>query len=325
MRSKMMALCLGSFSLAALIAGLGLSSSTAIQEAAKVAPTGQEKLSPEEVFIRKALVAFVTAFNNNNAKALVATMAPKAEYIDEESNRIDGPAKIGDLLTGFFKDNQGAQMEITPSGIRLLGDTVALEDGEAVVTVANKNSQSSRRISLVYTRIEGTWKITSYREYPQTISPPEPADRLKDLSFLLGEWVDEAPDSTLRSQFTLAKDGSHILREFALVQQGTEVLTGTQRIAVDPLSGNLKGWTFDNAGGHGVSTWTPNGDAWLVSGSGVTAEGEEASAIYRIKKIGTDRIEFTVTNQVVGNQVKQDETSILVRKLARKPVQPTKP
>ena len=320
-RSKL-ALWLGGFSLAALVTGLSLTSTTVAQEAKQENQPEAEKLSPEETPVRKALVDFVTAFNSNDAKALVGTLAPKVEYIDEESNRIEGAAKVEELMTVFFKENKGVQLELTPSGIRMVGSAVALEDAESVLTVPEKNSQSSRRVSILYCKEGDGWKVASYREYPQEITPPEPAERLQSLAFLLGEWVDEAPDSTMATKFTLAEDNSHILREFTVSQQGEVALKGTQRIAVDPLTGNIKGWAFDNSGGHGISTWTPNGDTWVVRGTGVTPDGEEASATYLIKSLSADRIEFKMVNKVVGNSVEADSTSVLVRKLAKAPAAP---
>lgn len=323
-RSKL-ALWLGGFSLAALVTGLALTSTTVAQEAKQENPPEAEKLSPEEVPVRKALVDFVSAFNSNDAKALAATLAPRVEYIDEESTRIEGAAKVEELMTAFFKDNKGVQLELTPSGIRMLGSTVAMEDAESVVTVADKNSQSSRRVSLLYCKEGNAWKVASYREYPQEITPPEPAERLQGLAFLLGEWVDEGADSTMATKFSLAEDNSHILREFTVTQQGEVALKGTQRIAVDPLTGNIKGWAFDNAGGHGVSTWTLNGDVWVVRGNGVTPEGEEASATYLVKALGPDRIEFKMVNKVVGDSVEPDSTSVMVRKLAKAPAPAANP
>lgn len=324
MNRSNLALWLGGISLAALVSGVVISTTTLAQEA-KQNPAETEKLSPEEVPVRKALIDFVTAFNSNNAKAMAATLSPKVEYIDEESNRVEGAAKVEELLSGFFKENKGAQLELTPSGIRMLGTAVAMEDAESIVSVEDKNSQSSRRVSILYAKEADGWKIASYREYPQEIAPPENADRLRELSFLLGEWADEAPDSTLRTKFSMAEDNSHILREFSLIQDGKETLKGTQRIAVDPLSGNIKGWTFDNAGGYGVATFTPNGDSWVVRGTGVTPEGEEASATYIIKSIGPDRIEFKAINRMVGNLIEPDQTSTLVRKLAKAPEGQAKP
>lgn len=326
MERTKIAFWLGGLSLAALVTGVALTSNTLAQEnGVQDKAVEGEKLSPEEAPIRKTLVDFVSAFNANDAKAVAVTLSPKVEYIDEESNRVEGSAKVEELLGGFFKENKGSQLEVTPSGIRLLGTGVALEDAESVVTVADKQSQSARRISLVYVKEGDSWKIASYREYPQEITPPEPAERLAELGFLLGEWVDESPDSTMKTKFTMAEDGSHILREFSVSQEGQETLKGTQRIAVDPLTGNIKGWAFDNAGGHGVSTWTPNGDSWVVRGNGVTPEGEEASATFIIRQTAPDRVEFKCVNKMVGNAVEADSTSILVRKLVKTPSTQPKP
>ena len=98
------------------------------------------------------------------------------------------------------------------------------------------------------------------------------------------------------------------------MQQGKELLTGTQRITVDPLTGTVKGWSFDSAGGYGESTWTKNGDSWLVRGTGVTSDGDVAAATYLIKPLAKDRIELKTMHKVVGDTVEADSTAILVRK-----------
>ena len=157
MNRSNLALWLGGISLAALVSGVVISTTTLAQEA-KQNPAETEKLSPEEVPVRKALIDFVTAFNSNNAKAMAATLSPKVEYIDEESNRVEGAAKVEELLSGFFKENKGAQLELTPSGIRMLGTAVAMEDAESIVSVEDKNSQSSRRVSILYAKEADGWK-----------------------------------------------------------------------------------------------------------------------------------------------------------------------
>jgi hypothetical protein len=119
-------------------------------------------------------------------------------------------------------------------------------------------------------------------------------------------------------------DKSHLVREFSVLQQGKELLTGTQRIAVDPLTGSVKGWSFDSAGGYGESTWTKNGDQWLIRGTAVTPDGDAAAATYILKPLTKDRLELKTMHKVVGDTVEADATSILVRKAGRKNPEPEK-
>lgn len=281
-------------------------------------------VSAEDAVIYKTLESFVAAFNANDAKALAANLAPDVEYIDEGSNHLVGAKQIEQVLTSYFKDHKGAQLQVTPGGIRVVAPGVALEDAEAVITVPESGTQTARRITLLYVRSDNHWKIASYREYPDAEDDPVDNEPLKSLAFLVGDWVDDGPDSKVSTTFTMAKDGSHIQREFTVVQSGEETLKGTQRIAVDPLTGSIKGWTFDSANGHGESIWTPNGDSWLIRGTGVTQDGEVASATYIFKPIGADRIEIKTMHKVVGNQVEPDATCVLVRKLKKETVKPEK-
>lgn len=287
--------------------------------------TNGAPVSAEHAVIYKTLESFVTAFNANDAKALATNLVPDVEYIDEGSNHLVGAKQIEQVLTGYFKDNKGAQLQITPGGIRVVAPGVALEDAEAVITVPESGTQTSRRITLLYVRSDNHWKIASYREYPDAEDDPVDNEQLKSLAFLIGDWVDDGPDSKVSTSFTMAKDGSHIQREFTVLQSGQETLKGTQRIAVDPLTGSIKGWTFDSANGHGESIWTPNGDSWLIRGTAVTQDGEIASATYILKQVGTDRIELKTMHKVVGNQVEPDATCVLVRKLKKEVAAPEKP
>ena len=265
---------------------------------------------------RLTLEKFVAAFNANDAKALGATLAPAMEYIDESSQKVEGGKAVADMLAGFFKANQGVKLQITPDGIRVVAPTVALEDAESVITIADKGKQTARRVSFVYAQVEGEWKIASIREFPEVESVPEAGNRLKELAWLEGTWLDEGGDSVVETTFTLSKDGTHMTREFTVRNSGQETLKGTQRISVDPQTGVIRSWTFDSLGGHGDSVWTKNGDEWLIRGKGVTGQGKEASATYLLKPLGKDRIEFQAVHRVVGDQVEPDTTTILVRKIS---------
>lgn len=265
---------------------------------------------------RETLEKFVAAFNANDAKTLGTTLAPGMEYIDESSQKVEGGKSVTEMLSGFFKANPGVKIQITPDGIRLVAPTVALEDAESVITIADKGKQTARRVSFVYGQVEGEWKIVSIREFPEVESVPEVGSRLKELAWLEGTWLDESGDAVVETTFTFSKDGSHMTREFIVRTGGQETLKGTQRISVDPQTGVIRSWTFDSLGGHGDSVWTKNGDGWLIRGKGVTGQGKEASATYLLKPIGKDRIEFQAVHRVVGDQVEPDTTTVLTRKIS---------
>lgn len=275
------------------------------------------KPGPDEAAVHKLLESFAAAFNNGDAKGCAASFTETGEFVDDDGNRVAGPAAIEVLFAKFFADNKGAKLQLTPSGTRTIAPGVAVEDGESVVTVPDKSTQSSRTYAMVFAKIDGNWKIASAREYPEADEPVPVAEKLKALEFLLGDWVDEGDDSTLSVSCKWSADKSHLIRDFSVLQTGKEVMKGTQRIGVDPLTGSIKGWAFDSEGGYGESTWTQNGAEWLVRGSGVTSDGEAAAATYIFKPINKDRIEWKTMHKVVDDKVEPDSTAILVRKLAK--------
>jgi len=277
----------------------------------------ETKTSADQEAVHKLLESFANSFNEGDAKAVAANFTATGEFVDDDGNRVEGPAAIEALLAKFLADNKGAKLQLTPNGTRTVAPGVAMEDGESVVTVPDKGTQSSRTYAMVFAKVDGNWKIASVREYPEDDEPISPAEKLKPLEFLIGDWVDEGDDSVMSFSCKWAADKSHLIREFVVTEQGKEVMRGTQRIGVDPMTGSIMGWAFDSEGGRGESTWTQNGAEWLVRGSGVTGEGDAAAATYLIKPVNKDRIEWKTMHKVVDDQVEPDSTSILVRKFAK--------
>ncbi len=283
---------------------------------AQPAKADEPKASPDEAAVHKALEAFVTAFNENDAKKLAATLTATAEFIDDDSNRIEGAAAIGDVFAKFFEGNKGAKLQITPEGARTVAPGVVIEDGESVVTMPEKQTESIRKFTVVFAKADGGWKLASIREYPEDVQVLTPEERLKDLAWFVGEWVDEGGDSLVTNTIRYSADKSHLIREFNVKQEGEELLRGMQWIGIDPLTGNIKGWSFDTAGGRSESMWTKNGAEWLVRSTGVTSDGDESGATYVFKALSPDRLELKVMHKVIGNTVEADSTALMVRKLA---------
>ena len=65
----------------------------------RAAGDDEAKPSADEAGVHKALEGFVGAFNENDAKKLAATLTSTAEYVDEDGNRVEGPAAVADAAT----------------------------------------------------------------------------------------------------------------------------------------------------------------------------------------------------------------------------------
>jgi uncharacterized protein (TIGR02246 family) len=112
-------------------------------------------VSADEAAVHQAMEEFVSAFNAADTKKLAATLTPTAEFIDDDSNRLAGAAAIADMLGKFFAANKGAVLQITPEGARTIAPGVVAEDGESVITVPDKNSQSTRKFTAIFSKVDG--------------------------------------------------------------------------------------------------------------------------------------------------------------------------
>ncbi len=297
-----------------LVGGLVFSHTTRPTAATQAPEPVAPKPSPDEVAVHKTLEEFVNAFNAGDGKKAAATLTETAEYIDDDSNRIVGSAAVGELLSKFLTANAGAKIQITPSGARTIAGGVVVEDGESVITVPAKSTQSTRKFTVVYAKVDGGWKIASLREYPEEPEVVAIEDRLQDLAWFVGEWVDEGGDSLVTNSVRIAADKSHLIRDYSVKQEGDVLLKGMEWIGIDPLTGTIKSWSFDTGGGRSESTWTKNGDEWLVRSKGVTSDGDESGVTLIIKPISKDRIEIKAMHKVVGDTIEGDSTAIMVRK-----------
>ena len=141
-----------------------------------------------------------------------------------------------------------------------------------------------------------------------------PHDRLKDLEWMVGEWIDEAPDSVARFNCRWSEDGNFLLRSFTLKWEGKAVMSGTQRIGWDPLASRFRSWEFDSEGGFGEGKWCRDGDRWVVKLLAVRPEGTTASATNIMTRLRPDMVRWLSTDRVIGDESVPDEDAyVLVR------------
>ena len=83
-------------------------------------------------------------------------------------------------------------------------------------------------------------------------------------------------------------------------------MSGTQRIGWDPALQKLRTWTFDSEGGFFHGLWTQDGDQWLLTASGVTADGRTATSTSSYQPIDQGMITWSYQSLIVGDEVRRD-------------------
>jgi hypothetical protein len=123
-------------------------------------------------------------------------------------------------------------------------------------------------------------------------------EHLKELEWLIGDWVDADESATVETTYQWARDKSFIGGSFTVNIQGRLDLQGTQVIGWDPVGKSIRSWVFDSKGGFGEAVWTKQGNQCLAKASMVLASGEKASAINIYSYLDDD----TFTFQSIGRE-----------------------
>jgi uncharacterized protein (TIGR02246 family) len=278
---------------------------------------------PERAEDRGAIAAldaaYAKAFNAGDAAAAAATFTEDALVVDEQGQRIEGRAHIQDQLAEGFADNPGSKVVIQTQALRFLGPDTALEEGRTIITPAVGGAPEVTRFTAVHVRRDGRWLLsTVHDELARDVTPH---DRLKELEWMVGDWINESQDSVVLTTCKWADGGNFLVREFTIKMQGRPVLSGTQRIGWDPTRQQFKTWIFDTEGGFGEGYWTRMGDQWVIKAEGVRQDGLHASVTNTITRLGKDRASWRSVDRTLGGAAVPgaDEFTIV-----RKPPEPGK-
>jgi uncharacterized protein (TIGR02246 family) len=266
------------------------------QETTKAAPAARGE---DETAIKALLEAFTRAFNAGDAAAAADTYTETAIVVDEHGDRIEGRKAIREQLAASFADNPKTTIAIEVDALRFLGPETAIEIGRTTITPApGAGMPEKTRFTAVYVKLDGRWLQSAVRD--EVSHDLTPHDRLKELEWLVGDWINESQDAVVNTTCKWTADGNFLVREFTMKTQGQPVLSGTQRIGWDPVRHQFKTWIFDSEGGYGEGYWTRDGDRWLIKTDGVRQDGRHASATNIITRLGKDRASWQSVDRTVG-------------------------
>jgi uncharacterized protein (TIGR02246 family) len=263
---------------------------------------------------RATLGSLASAFNARDSKAFAEAFTPTGEFIDAEGNVFEGREAIAREFTALFEINPRSTLEIAAEGIREISPGILSVDGVATFSAVKGREPVKVDFSAIQVKqADGRWVLASiHSEGEQSLGTPRA--RLKQLEWLIGEWVDESDESTMQTSTRWSEDGNFIVSSFAIQVAGRKVMNGTQRIGWDGSLEKFRSWVFDSEGGHAEGIWTEIDDRWVVKSTGVRPEGDACSATNTYEQKGLDAYQFSVTDRIVGDDTEPDFTSHVVRK-----------
>ena len=174
--------------------------------------------------ITDLVASFVKAYNAKDAKALGDLFTPDAEIEDEDGEVTRGRDAIVARFSGTFKEKVGNTLTVDTESLRFLGTDVAIEDGTASLSAGADSPPSANRYSVIYARQGGRWLHARVRDEPE--EDVSAHDRLRELEWLLGDWVNESDDGVVDTTCKWSDDGNFLLREFDVKVEGRIALRG---------------------------------------------------------------------------------------------------
>jgi len=274
---------------------------------------------------REAIAALASAFGKAytaaDAKAVAALFAEDAQLIDEDGEVVAGRAGIEARFAEGFQGAAGRKIELAIPALRFLGDSAALADGVATVTQGEYEPVTVQSKIALQAR-EGKWSIAQIHDLPapREIEPESNYERLQELEWLLGDWVEESKDVLVRTSWAWSENKNFIVGHYEMKREGQEPLSGSQRIGWDPLTRQIRSWTFDSNGGYGQGLWSRRGDnQWIVKAEGVLRDAQTATTTQTLTRMPNDRASWSFTDRVAGGEALPDVEPLVVVRQPPKP------
>jgi uncharacterized protein (TIGR02246 family) len=259
---------------------------------------GAAAASAEEV-LRQAIAAYGKALAQGDLQAMAKFWTPDGDYVDPAGRSV----KARQALETGDAQEAASRLVLETKSLRMITPEVALEDGVCEMKLEGEKPIYRGHYSAVWVKQQGSWLLSSLRE---SLAPPFHGERLGALEWLVGEWEADHDGATITVKGNWSDNKMYLLRE-VVVERGERVIHSvTQRIAWDPLTKRLKGWTFDADGSLGESFWTRQGDTWVVQSTGVTRDGRTTSAKNVYSGIAADSFTLRSLDAQVGKESKPE-------------------
>lgn len=255
------------------------------------------RMSADEAAIRSNIQEYLDAFEKEDAAVAAALWTENAEYLAANGELIKGRDNIQQAFQQYFDDNEGVKIEVEDLTIQIPSPSVAVEEGVARIVRPSAEPETVH-YTAVHVKTADGWKLDNLRESDPP--PPSANERLQELSWLLGEWIDADGESAVETTCEFTKNGNFIRRSFRASLSGSVTLEGTQVIGWDADQQTFRSWVFDTSGGFGEGVWERNGDRWVVRSTQTLSDGTKAASINIMEPQEDGSIVWQSTGRDVG-------------------------
>jgi uncharacterized protein (TIGR02246 family) len=237
-------------------------------------PKAEGNRTSEAQAIRKAAAAHLEAMNKGDLDALLSFWTPDADYVDEAGKTTRGKEELAKVFKKGFQENKGSKITNKMRSLKFLRPDVAMEDG-SLEFVAPDGTKDTNRYTVVWTKSDGRWLISSVRDVPDELTdiPSLAYPQLQALEWLVGEWQDATDNIDVHVVVRWDLNKSFLLMQYEVKRPGEDPTQVTQRIGWDDRNLLIRSWTFDSTGGFGESHWERDGNRWIAATAGILPDG----------------------------------------------------
>jgi uncharacterized protein (TIGR02246 family) len=277
--------------------------------------------TPEQKAVADTIGAFAAAYGSADARALAEFFTDDVVVIDPEGSETRGKAAVAEMYASSFQENPGLKLESQVAEVRFITADVARVEGQSRLSTSKSDASEFTRFSSLLVRKNGKWQAAEIREFTAPAEDVAPYERLRELEWMAGRWVDDNGTNKVEAEVRWADNNSYLIRTYTAQIQGEKPTSGTMFIGWDPQSGQIKSWNFDSEGGHGEGLWTrTNENEWVVKAQGVLRDGRPTSATQIHTILNKDSVKTNSVDRIIGGQIAPDIVDVV---MVRKPPQPS--
>lgn len=249
----------------------------------------------DEAAVRQTTAAFVKAVEKGDAKAVAAFWTPEGEYIDDDGTVIRGRAAIEQAYAAAFAAKRTTKVEMKIESIRFPSKDTAIEEGHAQSFKGDLDQATSTRYSVLHVREGGNWLMAMLREWPAE------GASLRDLEWLIGTWQAKTDEADVRTTYSWNDKKTAIHCQISIKSKG-RTIAAQQVLLKDPRSGHIHSWMFDDEGGFGEAIWARDGKRWVLTATGVQADGGELTATNIMTPVDKDTFIWQSTERTLDGE-----------------------
>ncbi len=262
-------------------------------------PSVAEDKSESEQAIAKTLSAYLEAFNNQDAEAVGMYWTEDGVSVDQETGeQAVGRDAIVQRLKSLFQDSPGTKLTGQIENVRMIRPEVASVEGRVALFIGDADPIESQ-FTAIFVKDGDAWKISSSNERDLP-SPTSSYDALKELEWLVGSWQDQSDAATVNTSIRWAPNQAFLIRSFNADFTDGRNYQGTQVIGWDPISKQIRTWTFHADGSFGQGTITKSDDAWQVKMWQVLNDGTLANATRRLTRVDENTFTLDTISQTMN-------------------------